>query len=196
MNERSFMLYHASPVEGIAVLTPHVSNHEKPLVYLSSKRENVLVYLSNAVEKHCRETGFAWNGPWHKWASYGFTKEGILLLEEYYPNATEGTYKGVSGYIYQVENGASTAAMDGIRNAYISTEPVPVSDCEFVPDAYEALLKAEVEGLIAIKRYEALSEGSRRWLEKIIPEEYAKAEQHPEYRHFLQSKFSFLKPGR
>lgn len=43
------MLYHASPTGGLTVLTPHVSNHGRPLVYFSKKRENVLVYLSNAV---------------------------------------------------------------------------------------------------------------------------------------------------
>lgn len=184
------MLYHASPVEGIQTLVPHVSNHEKPLVYLSGRRENVLVYLSNAVEKHCRETGFEWNQPWYKWASYGFTKEGLLLLEEYYPNATMETYKGVSGYIYRVDECTAAMPMADIPHAYISSEPVDVADCEYIPDAYEALLEAENEGLIVIKRYDDLSEGTRRWLEKMIPQEYAKAESHPDYRHFLKAKFS------
>ncbi len=189
------MLYHASPVNGITTLVPHVSNHDKPLVYLSAKRENVLVYLSNAVEKHCRQTGFAWGGPWRKWASYGFTKDGLLMLEEYYPNATQDTYKGVSGFIYQVDECASATAMDDIPHAWISNEPVQVSGCEFIPDAYEALLKAEADGLIIVKRYDDISENTRRWLEKVIPQEYEKAGSHPEYRHFLQSKFSFLSPG-
>ena len=48
------MYYHASPVEGIRQLEPRVSNHSVPLVYFSKKRENVLVYLSNAVEKYCQ----------------------------------------------------------------------------------------------------------------------------------------------
>ena len=183
------MLYHASPVEGIQTLVPHVSNHEKPLVYLSARRENVLVYLSNAVEKHCRETGFVWNHPWYKWASYGFTKEGLLLLEEYYPNATEETYKGVSGYIYRVDKCAAAQPMADIPHAFASGEPLVVADCEYIPDAYEALLKAEREGLIVIRRYDDLSEGTRRWLEKMIPQEYAKAESHPDYRHFLKAKF-------
>lgn len=51
--------YHGSQVPGLTVLEPRVSNHGTPLVYASSKRENVLVYLSNAVEKHCREAGFS-----------------------------------------------------------------------------------------------------------------------------------------
>ena len=186
------MLYHASPVKGIVTLEPRVSNHEKPLVYLSARRENVLVYLSNAVDKYCRETGFAWDGPWYKWASYGFTKEGILLLEEYYPNATQETYQGVEGYIYHTEHCRTAEPMKDIPNAYVSSEPVNVDECEFIPDAYEALLKAESDGLIVIKRYHELSDGMHRWLEKMIPQEYAKADRHPDYRHFLKNKFAFL----
>lgn len=71
------MYYHASQVANLKELLPHISNHEKPLVYLSSKRENVLVYLSNAVEKHCKEIGFEHSGSNRKWGSYGF-ENGIL----------------------------------------------------------------------------------------------------------------------
>ena len=56
------MYYHASSVKGITQLTPQSSNHGIPLVYFSTKRENVLVYLSNSIEKYCVETGFSYNG--------------------------------------------------------------------------------------------------------------------------------------
>ena len=79
--------YHATPIKNLTTLEPRISNHGVPLVYLSKKRENVLVYLSNAVEKYCKETGFEHNGKWSKWGPYGFDKNGILQLEEYYPNA-------------------------------------------------------------------------------------------------------------
>lgn len=189
------MLYHASPVPGLAVLSPHVSNHGKALVYLSAKKENVLVYLSNAVEKYCRETGFAWKGPWRKWASYGFTKDGLLLLEEYYPDAVWETYHGVSGYLYQVADHAAAIPQDDIRDAFVSSEALRVTACEFVPDAYEAIMEAASNGQLVIRRYEEMSEGMHRWLEKAIQQDYASAEDHPEYRYFLQSKFSFLNPG-
>ena len=39
------MYYHASSVKGITQLTPQSSNHGIPLVYFSTKRENVLVYF-------------------------------------------------------------------------------------------------------------------------------------------------------
>lgn len=45
------MYYHASPIGTIKRLEPRVSNHGVPLVYFSKKRENVLVYLSNAIER-------------------------------------------------------------------------------------------------------------------------------------------------
>ncbi len=77
------MLYHASPIPNIKTLTPHTSNHGKPLIYFSQKPENVLVYLCNAVEKCCRENGFVHNGIYRKWGSYGFNSEGILVLDEY-----------------------------------------------------------------------------------------------------------------
>lgn len=54
------MYYHASSVKGITRLTPQSSNHGIPLVYFSTKRENVLVYLSNSIEKYCVETGFSY----------------------------------------------------------------------------------------------------------------------------------------
>ena len=61
------MLFHASPIPNIKTLTPHVSNHGKPLIYFSSKPENTLVYLSNAVEKCCQEKGFVHSGVYTKW---------------------------------------------------------------------------------------------------------------------------------
>ena len=77
--EEEMMYYHASQVANIKILEPRISNHNIPLIYFSTKRENVLVYLSNAVEKCCRETDFRHNGKWHKWATYGFNKDGILI---------------------------------------------------------------------------------------------------------------------
>ena len=43
------ILYHASQIVGIKILEPRVSNQNIPLIYFSGKRENTLVYLSNAV---------------------------------------------------------------------------------------------------------------------------------------------------
>lgn len=152
------MYYHASQTPELKELIPHISNHQKSLVYLSSKRENVLVYLSNAVEKHCKEIGYITDS-YTKWASYGFEK-GILRLDEYYPNATIDTYKGVSGYIYSSNNVDLMEKQLDIPFAFTTTVNVKVDDCEFIPDAYDAIIKAANEGKIVLKKFDENSEKS------------------------------------
>lgn len=181
------LLYHASPTPDIARLEPRISNHDKPLIYFSQRRENTLVYLSNAIERYCKSIGFAPKERWHKWASYGFDKQGIFVLDEYYENAVEETYKGVAGYIYCVNANEGCKPFGGIPYAYISEDEMKVESCEFVSDAYEALLKAESEGLIRIRRYNELSQGTHEWIEKTIRNEYANAKD--DYKLFLEAKF-------
>ena len=183
------MYYHASQTAGIQRLEPRVSEHGIPLVYFSKKRENVLVYLCNAVEKYCRETGFEYEGPWQKWGPYGFEEDGRLRIEEYYPDALVSTYSGVAGYIYGAESIDECGFDLRIPDAVCSMAPIEVSEVEYVPDAYEAILKAEVEGLITVMRFGELSEKKREWLQEVIKEEYLNSPDHPEYRHFLKGKF-------
>ena len=183
------MYYHASSEGNIRELQPRISNHGIPLIYFSTKRENVLVYLSNAIEKYCRETGFAFHGKWQKWGPYGFNAEGILNLEEYYPDALIKTYKGVSGYIYSAEQVTDSGFQIQIPDAVTSSLPVTVTGIEFVPDACEAILQAEKQSLITIVRYGEMSERMRQWNRKTILEVYENASDHPEYRHFLKGNF-------
>ena len=166
-----------------------------PFINFSDKRENVLVYLSNAVEKVCREAHFEYSGIWHKWGSYGFEKDGRLRFEEYYPNALEDTYRGVQGYIYSCSQITPYREIDiKIPNVHISAQRTEVHSCEFVPDAYNELLKAECEGKITILRYKEFITNEKRqeWLGKVIAEEYQKSESHPEYRFFLKARFGEL----
>lgn len=186
------MYYHASDVAGIKVLKLAISNHGKPLVYLSEKRENVLVYLSNAVEKYCKENGFIHNGKWHKWASYGFDSDGIMRIDEYYPNALEDTYKGVSGYIYRADVVVRAEADINIRDAVATAEDVCVLDAEYIEDAYAEIIKSAEAGLIRLRRYEDLSDKMYEWIKSTVIQEYNKAENEPDYRFFLKAKFDFL----
>lgn len=183
------MYYHASSIGKIAVLEPRISNHQTPLVYFSQKRENVLVYLSNAVEKFCKENGFQYAGTWHKWASYGFDKDGIQHISEYYPNALVDTYKGVSGFIYSVEQVDDRGFQTKIPFAAVSEKPVKVSACEQVSDAYQEILWAEQRGVIRITHYHQITEKTREWIFRSVREEYQNAANHPEYRFFLEGKF-------
>lgn len=186
------MYYHASPVRGIQYFEPHISNHEIPLVYFSTKRENVLVYLSNAFEKYCRQIGYVHQGPWRKWGSYGFTADGILRLEEYYPNATADTYQGVSGYIYATELLSDKKVLKEIPFAVTSEHCVKVQHCEYIPDAYEAIMEAVKAGKIVLERYEEMSQEKLDWIKNSVVQEYRNHAADQAYRLFLKGKFPFL----
>lgn len=181
------MLYHASQTPYIKVLEPRVSNHGKPLVYFSQKRENTLVYLSNVVEKHCRENGFTHDGVYTKWGPYGFNRDGILVLDEYYSNAARETYEGVSGYIYYSEE--TGKPMEDIPFAFVTDKPVEVLGCEFVADAYAELLRAAEQGKIIMNNYESNSPQKLKWIEKTVREEYENPNSTAEYKYFLRCKF-------
>ncbi len=185
------MLYHASQTPNIQMLEPRISNEGVPRIYFSDKRENVLVYLSNAVEKTCRENGFVHNGKWQKWASYGFTKDGRLQFEEYWENALADTYQGVSGYIYTVAQTDAVTRFEKIHNCFYAETPQRVLACAYIPDALEALLEAEREGKIRIQRYTDLSVKMHKWLYDTTVKEYRTAA--PDYRYFLEQKFPYVK---
>ncbi len=183
------MYYHASPIRGIKVLEPRVSNHNKSLIYFSDRRENVLVYLSNAVEKFCKENNFKHNGKYSKWGPYGFNKNGIIRIEEYYPNALYETYSGVEGYIYYVKNIPNVVRLDNIPHAYVIDVKTDIDSCEYIKDAYQEIINEEKKGNIEIVRYDEFIKSKKEWLEKTIKEEYANATNEEEYRFFLKSKF-------
>jgi len=188
--ETGRMFFHASQTAGIKVLEPRISNHGIPLIYFSKKRENVLVYLSNAIEKYCRDTGFAYSGRWQKWGPYGFAKDGRLRIEEYYPNALESTYKGVPGYIYFADDVKDSGFSTQIPFAATSSLPVKVSGVEYVPDALDAIQQAEKDGLILIRRYADMTDKEAEWNRRTIREEFAQSADHPDYRHFLLGNFA------
>lgn len=103
------------------------------------------------------------------------------------------TYKGVSGYIYGVEAIKDSLFSVQIPDVITSSEPTPVMYCEFVVDAYEAILAAEEKGLISIQRYEDMGQAQLEWCERMVRSEYEKAVGQPDYRHFIEGKFPFVK---
>lgn len=187
------MYFHASQTKNIKVLEPRVSNHNKPLIYFSDKRENVLVYLSNAIEKYCKETCFDYKGNFQKWGPYSFNNDGIIQIEEYYPNAIYETYKGVEGYIYSTNYVPNLKPLKDINHAYVTEEKTEVFHVEYIKDAYDEIMKEVEKGNLVLLKYEELIKVKKDWLKSTIIKEYQKSENHPEYRHFLKAKFPFLK---
>ena len=142
------MFYHASSISGLQILVPYTSGHTKALVYFSEKMENTLVYLSNPVERYCKEIGYEHSGRYYRFMSYRFTKDNILEILEYWPNALEETYMGVSGYIYGVMQ-IPNAQMIEMPYVIASETPISIESYEYIPDAYLAIMQAEKEKKIS-----------------------------------------------
>lgn len=183
------MYYHASATKGIKELRPSVSNHKIPLIYFSSKRENTLVYLSNAIEKYCKEQNFAYDGVYTTWAPYSFDINSVLVIEEYYPNALQETYKGISGYIYYVNKIDNIKRQLDIPYAFVTDSCVKTDGYEYINDAYDAILDEEKKGTIKVVRYEEFIKIKKEWLYQIIRKEYNNPSISPEYKFFLENKF-------
>lgn len=141
-------LYHASPTAGLMVLRPSVTAYfGKPKqVCLTALKPMALLY-----------------GIKHFEYTYGYTRDGNLYYEEYFPGVLEELYRGKSASLYRC---AWREGMEKtqIPNEYVSAEEVPVEEEIPVPDVCEALLEEERLGTMKIVRWPEVSEKMRRWI--------------------------------
>ena len=142
--------YHCSPTPGLKVLLPKKpESFQKPqAVYLTTLLPMALMYGIRNFEY-----------------TYGYTKEGQIYLEEYFPNALEILYRGKSASLYLCDPESTESTR--IPNEAISETAVPVISETFIPDACEALLEQERLGTLVIHRYHELSEGMLNWIRKV-----------------------------
>jgi hypothetical protein len=100
--------------------------------------------------------------------TYGYTKEGQIHLDEYFPNALEILYKGKKASLYLCDpNGVETTQ---IPNEAVSRQDVPIICETVIPDALEALLEQERLGTLLIRRYHELPEKMLDWIRKVQTE--------------------------
>lgn len=139
--------YHCSPVSGLTLLQPHKPQaFDKPAsVYLTTSLPMALMYSIRNFEY-----------------TYGYTKDGRIYFEEYFPNALEVLYRGNRASLYLCTP-ADTAAT-GIPNEAVSSNAVPVLEEKLIEDACEALLEQERLGALIIRRYEKLSRQELDWI--------------------------------
>jgi len=141
--------YHCSPIPGLTALQPgKPKSFDKTAgVYMTTLLPMALMYSIRNYEY-----------------TYGYTKEGQIYLEEYFPNALEILYRGktASLYLCDPESTASTR----IPNEAVSEKQVPVIRETLIADACEALLEQERLGALVIRRYHELSEGMLAWIRK------------------------------
>ena len=142
------IFYHASDVGNLTELLP-LSNAKgsiEKVCYFTPIKIYALSYLRDKEIDH---------------VPCDISDEGIIIYEEWFPNQLLKTYQGRSGYIYACKNN------DDIKVAqkwYIwsATQPVPITEVEYIEDAYTEILKAENSGEIHIIRYESFSDEKKR----------------------------------
>jgi len=141
------MFYHCSPTAGLQILEPRKPEHfDKPArVYLTTSMPMALFY-----------------GIRHFEYTYGYTKDGKLYYEEYFPHALETLYAGKTASLYLCQPVLTEPTR--IPNEVVSAEAVPVLDECPIPDLLEALLEQEQAGALQIRRYHELSPPALAWI--------------------------------
>lgn len=144
------IFYHCSPIPGLNVLEPRKPDFsDKPtMVYLTTLLPMALMYSVKNYEY-----------------TYGYTKEGQIYLEEYFPNALEVLYRGKSASLYFCDPESTKPTR--IPNEAVSEKSVTVIREVQIPDAYEALLEQEQLGTLVIHRYHGLSQRKKEWIRKV-----------------------------
>lgn len=142
------ILYHGSNTANIQVLQPHLADHDRPYIYMSTLEVVAAFYMCNAVER-----------PYY-WFPYGFDKEtGVPVYHELYPNALKEVSDGVSGSIYIVDaDEDSILPFKNIPLARLATQPVKVLKEIKVENAYDLFMQYVAEGKMKIGRFEDKTE--------------------------------------
>ena len=142
------ILYHGSNTANIQVLQPHLADHDRPYIYMSTVEVVAAFYMCNAVER-----------PYY-WFPYGFDKEtGVPVYHELYPNALKEVSDGVSGSIYIVDaDEDSILPFKNIPVARLATQPVKVLKEIKVENAYDLFMQYVAEGKMKIGRFEDKTE--------------------------------------
>lgn len=168
-------LYHCSPAAGLKVLRPSASFGKPKQVCLTAYLPMALLY-----------------GVKHFEYTYGYTREGELYYEEYFPDALEELYRGRRASLYTCSFREDMEATT-IPNEYVTPNEAPVGSEETVPDVYKALLEQERLGALRIVRWPDMSEARRKWIERaeadVIREQGLLTRPDAPYAHYMLSKY-------
>ena len=150
--------YHCSPTPGLTVLEPRkpVSFDKPARVYMTTLLPMALMYAVQNYEY-----------------TYGYTKEGQIHLDEYFPGSFELLYRGKSASLYECAPQHTESTR--IPNEAVSETAVPIIREIPISDAYEALLEQERLGALVIRRYHQLPEKMLEWIRKAEADEIRSA---------------------
>ncbi len=176
------MLYHGSPIGGLDVLSPELSEHGTPFVYFATDPLVALLYAVKPVPKP------------FSYYPYGFDGEGHVVYSEYFEDAFRILYQGRQGYLYECEETADMARPTPIAGVYASAYPVKVKRATVIPDLYEYFQPQVSKGVFSIRRFEDVPQATYAQIIKTLRNEIAPYDlrDHPEMKRFLQRYFTLV----
>lgn len=147
------ILYHGSSIANIKILKPKQADHDRPYVYMTTIDVVAAFYLCNAVER-----------PYY-WFPYGFEGGGdVPIYHELYPNALREVSEGVSGFIYEViAEEDQVIPFKNIPCARLATEPIVVTNCVQVENAYDLFMEYVRQGKMKVGRFEDKPQRQLDW---------------------------------
>ncbi len=151
--------YHGSPVGGLTVLRPQVSEHGKPYVYFSTNPNVALLYAVKPVPKP------------YSFYPFGFDTEGNPVYSEYFKDAFSVLYKGKTGYLYECSGLEKPENPTHISSAYTTEAAVTVDRVTEIPDLYTYFKKQEEQGRFAVKTFSRIGEKEMQFARKAVRKE-------------------------
>lgn len=176
--------YHGSSTDGIRVLRPFLSNHDRPYVYLTHSEVLATLYAANPMTRP--------NG----WFSYWWDKDGQLYYDEYFDGQLEEIYRGKAGYIYLCQG--EYPALPKMPWVHLSEADVPVTRCQLIPDLCERLLQYEAEGRLIIRRWRDRTPAGKVGVLNVVRNSLqsttGNSDTAEEYRSYIYAHFPELRP--
>ncbi|MCE5235585.1 MAG: hypothetical protein LLF87_05975 [Eubacteriales bacterium] len=135
------LVYHASPLSGLAKIEPRHSTHGESYVYAAKSRTLALVFS----QKHDDYLFYI-----------GYDDEtGELCLTERIPGALEEVFRGKLGFLYALDATRFLSGKTPWAPELVSESAEPVTGCEEIRDCLAALLLCEARGELTVYRYPA-----------------------------------------
>ncbi len=158
-------LYHGSSVGDIAALEPRSLLHgtDRRVCYLTDSLAYAMVYIWDAARHQTAQ----------KWVTCGF-REGVPLYEEQFPDQLRTFYRGVRGFVYEVERSSDLERVENRPGLFYSDHPVKPVKVRTVPDVYEALLAEEQAGRFLVLRFREVGAARQAELTNMLAEHIRK----------------------
>ena len=166
-------LYHGTTVSDLEFL--HANSLDRTgsrVLYLTDSFSYSLFYIRD------RDIDFV---------TCGVGSDSIIHYDEKFPNQLEVMYRGISGWIYEVETDAERTNINGI---WVATGDVKITGKTYIPDVCEAIRSECKKGNIELLSFEETTEEQRALNQEGAVRAFLSGRKiHPKREAFLRTHF-------